>query len=135
MNKVLTNIQYVSAILTIVYFNGTSHCWLNYSFSRRAVCGTSVGDSISPSLGHGDAPGMYLVISVPNIEWIIWYPEGKILVVSLNPLPVSSYTIPTLGHERVFQNPSQFTANKSLHHATFYSPSYWVSPNTEHYQA
>jgi hypothetical protein len=46
----------------------------------------SIDDSISLSLGHGNASGVYL-ISVQNGDWIIRYTEKKILVASLTPSP------------------------------------------------
>jgi len=57
---------------------------LNHSFLQRAVFRMSIFDSISLSLGHGDASGVFL-ISVRNGDWIIRYPEKKMLVVSLIP--------------------------------------------------
>jgi hypothetical protein len=56
------------------------------SFLQRAVFRMNIFDSISLSLGHGDASGVYL-ISVRNGDWINRYPEKKILVISLTPLP------------------------------------------------
>ena len=62
----------------------------------------SMFDSISLSLGHGDAQDVYF-IPVRNCDWIIRYPEKKILVASLPPLPhAKSHTNPSLGHESDF---------------------------------
>jgi len=64
---------------------------LNNSFLQRAVFRMSIFDSISLSLGRGDASGVYL-ISVENGDWTIRYPEKKILVISLTPLPTRNRT-------------------------------------------
>jgi hypothetical protein len=61
----------------------------------------SIFDSISLSLGHRDASGVYL-ISVRNGDWIIRYPEKKISVISLTPSHAKSHTNPAVGLESDF---------------------------------